>query len=290
MPYPFLFLIGLALGSFINVLSLRYDPEGRVFSRAVFGGRSRCPKCGRNLEWFELIPIFSYLFLRGRCRTCREGISFQYPLVEFSAGIITLFTAYFFNGFFQPPHLIGFYIFTAVWILIFLALLLITIIDIRHYLVPDELNLLLGVLGLGAFLIKLTAGSWLPPHEAFFTKNYAMIFQIFPGVFVNHIIGAFSGALFFLALVLGSKGKAMGLGDVKLAFALGLALGWPDMALALIFCFISGSVWSLGAIIARKKGMKSLIPFAPFLALGALLVVFLGYPALQGYFSLFGLI
>src|SRR3989344_7186685 len=99
--YALLFLVGNALGSFLNVLSIRYNPDKNVFAKSSISGRSRCQNCGRGLGWFELIPLASFIAQKGRCRTCNAQLSRQYPIVEALMGVITLGTALFLNNFFD---------------------------------------------------------------------------------------------------------------------------------------------------------------------------------------------
>ncbi len=290
----FLFFFGLAFGSFINVLALRYEPSEGLITGKTAGGRSRCMSCERTLKWYELLPFFSFVFLRRRCRTCKGPISWQYPVVELVCGFIMAYLPFFFARFFNignlfyfKPELWSFYIFVLLWILILLALVLMSAIDFRLYVIPDEINIFVGILG--AFLIatKVFGGAWLAFPFGHFIKNYALVFSFSKSIVFGHIFGLAVSGLFFLILYFITRGKGFGFGDVKLAFVLGLLLGYPDTVLSIFFSFILGGVWSLLLLSHGKKTMKSKIPFGPFMALGVIFTVFFGHDALTWYFSLF---
>ena len=289
--YFWLFGLGLAVGSFINVLSLRYDPDKFLLNTKVMGGRSYCPHCRNKLKPFELVPLLSFIWLRGRCRTCRTKLSFQYPLVELVSGLIFVLVPYFLRhsdvfGFFGS-HLenpIGYTLLASSYTLIFLALLLISLIDIRLKLIPDEANIFIAILAIPIIILQssefsLISGSFLGP--------YAGIFGIRGNIWLNHGLALLFGVIFFLALILITRGRGMGVGDLKLAGALGLVFGWPDIVLIIALSFILGSILSLPSLIAGKKGMKSFLPFGPFLALASLIVYFFGHDLMRLYFSLF---
>lgn len=301
MPYLFfalLFLFGTAIGSFMNVLTLRYRPEeGRLFDLRNLGGRSHCPACGRMLGASELVPLASFAFLGGRCKTCRAKISWQYPVVELLAGAIAagvpLFLAAFYHvgladlAAFALPR--WYYALFLAWIGVLLAWLALAVIDLRHYLIPDELNLVLLVLGGIVTGIVAVHASSLFPFTASFMGSYAMVFSPFQSVVANHVLGFAAAGAFFLALFLVSAGRGMGLGDVKLAAVAGLVLGWPDIALAIVLSFFLGGAWGAALFLSRRKTMKDRLPFGPFLVLGFLLAIFFGHALVGGYFSLFGL-
>lgn len=151
-----LFVLGLAFGSFFNVLIFRYDPDKNIFSPSRISGRSHCPKCRTTLRWFELVPLFSFLIQRGKCRTCRVKLSYQYPLVETLGGIIFAGVPLFLNSFygvanqaffsFVAPY--WYYGLIATWIFVFCIFLLITVIDLRLFIIPNELTALLVFGGL----------------------------------------------------------------------------------------------------------------------------------------------
>jgi prepilin signal peptidase PulO-like enzyme (type II secretory pathway) len=284
-----LFILGAAFGSFLNVLSLRYDPDRFLFARSSIGGRSHCPHCRRTLQAHELIPLISFLFLRGRCRTCGKKLSLQYPIVEALCGVLFLLIGrkiYLESIFLFPgAHETDLILILALYLLIFAGLLLMALIDRVWQIIPDELTVILAVLGV--FLLALSASSF-EAYGASFVGSYAPLFGFREwGIVVNRIIGSLIAGGFLLALYIVTRGRGIGFGDVKLSFALGLIFGWPDVLLLHLFAFILGSVYGIAAIL-KGKGMKSLLPFGPFLALGALVVFLWGREVLDFYFSLFG--
>ncbi|OGY98322.1 MAG: hypothetical protein A3A43_00810 [Candidatus Liptonbacteria bacterium RIFCSPLOWO2_01_FULL_56_20] len=285
-----LFFFGAALGSFLNVIAVRYDPDSFLLSRRVVGGRSHCPFCRRHLRWFELIPVVSFLIQRGRCRTCGHGLSIQYLVVEVLTGaifvVVPLYLRTHFFLLFSTFSPALFAIQAALWIAVFVALLLLALVDIRLMLIPDEINVFLGAAG----LIALFAAP--PIHsvtQGSFLRSYALLFGVAGPPWANHIMGAFLAAAFFGAFVALSRGKWMGFGDVKFGAALGFLFGWPDIALVLGSAFVLGSLVGIVALGRREKTMKSLLPFGPFLALGAAAVFFFGYEIVHWYFTLFRL-
>lgn len=286
-----LFIFGAAFGSFVNVVALRYDPNRSLFDLRQIGGRSHCPSCARTLRAWELVPFVSFCIQRGRCRGCGARISFRYPLIEALSGLIFVSVPYLLwtGAISLFPHLAfsSFVIVSGAWIFAFEALLLIALIDIRFRIIPDEMNVLLMLLGilLAAMTAEdfgLTSGS--------FAGSYAALFGVRGNVWMNHFVGLLFGAAFFGALVLVTRGRGMGMGDVKLAAVLGALFGWPDILFLAVFAFVSGSVVGLLEIVFRGKGLKSLLPFGPFLALGAALLFFFGRDVLSAYFGLFPLI
>ena len=269
--------IGLALGSFLNVVVLRYQGDAFLFSPRVAGGRSRCPHCKTDLRWFELIPILSFLFLKAKCRTCREKISFQYPAVELLSAILFLISyALVSSGSFS----LSIELTTAILLgAVLWMLLLVALIDMKLRIIPDEANLFILASGVIALFAEKGLG------VSFFPRiwEYGDIFGSWSPLTV-HLLGMFAGLLFFVILLVASRGKAMGMGDVKLAAALGFLFGWPDILFITILSFLLGGGWG-GVVLFRKTHtMKSAVPFGPFLALAAVLVVFFGRAIAQAYF------
>lgn len=269
--YIILFILGLGFGSFLNVVSLRFKPENQVFDLKKIGGRSACPFCHKILRWYELIPLVSFFIQKGKCRSCGKQLSWQYPLVELLSGLILVAVPFFLNA-----SQISFWV---VWIFALLVLLLISLIDFRHFFIPDELIWLLAFLGLISVFLKIPS----------FLRYYAVIFSWSSNIWFNHLLGALIGVIFFGLLFYFGKGKIMGGGDVKLALVLGWLLGWPDIAMALILTFLLGGLSGFILIFSRKKTIKDYLPLAPFLALGVGLTVLFGYQIINGYFSLIGL-
>lgn len=292
-----LFTFGSIIGSFLNVLTLRYDPEGKLFDVKKLSGRSHCVQCGKILSWAELVPVLSFLFLRGKCSACGGKISWQYVFVEIASGLIFLFVPFFLSHFYEIKSSLFFsgdgpwwiYTLALLWVGVFLIWLVMTVIDIRHYLIPDELNLLLGIFGIAVALLSiLVVDEWPILHESFLTR-FILLFSPTQNIILTHLLGMAVGAGLFGALSIFSKGRAMGFGDVKLALSTGILFGWPDIGLILILSFISGGLVGVFTIARKKKTMKDRLPFAPFFILGCILTFFLGTSIIQGYFDLFSL-
>ena len=245
-----LFLFGLIIGSFLNVVIYRYN------TAQTFGGRSACMSCRSKLSWYELIPVFSFLGLLGRCQSCKTKISIQYPIVELTAGIIfaSLFWKFqylFFGDAFSFYATYGYYVVS------FSLLLVIAVYDLKHKIIPDLLVLLFGVLAfIGIFLFD---SHGLNPH-------IPQLLEFFSGIFL---------ALPFALIWLVSRGAWMGLGDPKLIVGLGYLLGFSRALSGIVVAFWAGAVIGIILIILSRKGMKSEIPFAPFLVLGAFLAFLL---------------
>lgn len=293
--YFLLAILGLIFGSFLNVVTIRYNPDKGFSNIWSFGGRSRCPICHKQLAWYELIPVLSFLFLRGKCRHCGHRISLQYPIVELlMAAIFTtvplqlsMLSRSFALGSVAVSS-IDFLIFSLLWIVVFVLLLILAVIDFRHMIIPDSINVALAAVGI-ALTAMTQAVHGFGQFQGSFIRHYAIIVGLRDSIWTNHIIAAIIGLAFFGTVIVGSRGRAMGWGDFKLAGALGLIFGWPDIVLVLAFSFIIGSIISLGLMARGSKGMKDAVPFGPFLVIGATTVFFFGYQLIGLYFGLFAL-
>ncbi|MBI4994700.1 prepilin peptidase [Candidatus Peregrinibacteria bacterium] len=296
--YIILFLFGLGMGSFLNVLSIRYNPDGKLFDMKRLGGRSHCMHCNHGLRWFDLLPLVSFILLAGRCRYCGKSIAWQYPLVELLSGLVFLVTPIYLNSFysintesflsFDAPLL--YYSLVILWILVLFTLLAMSVIDIREYLIPNELNLLLGIFGVLITVILSLEPIFVSPLRQSFFRHYSLMFSSSQNILLMHLLGMIVGGLLFGLLAFSSRGRAMGYGDVKLGLAAGIALGWPDIVLAMILSFILGGLAGVSLILSKKKSMRDLLPFAPFFVLGFVITFFFGAELLNGYFSAFGVV
>jgi leader peptidase (prepilin peptidase) / N-methyltransferase len=289
------FLLGLTIGSFLNAFIYRLEVQHglRVIPRdrekanvTVMQGRSFCPQCGHTLAWQDLIPLLSFLLLLGKCRYCQRSISWQYPLVEIATAL--LFVLLFF---FTMPWLgqgvenLTRLSFTQLVELLYLwavasALLVIFVYDLKYYLIPDKVLYLAitAVLFWRGFEF-LDFGSW----DLFGIWN--LEFGIFAPL-VQAILAGLGASLFFLLIYIISNGRAMGFGDVKLAFLLGLFLGWPAILVALFSAFCLGAIVGVALIALKKKGLKSEVPFAPFLIVGTAIAYFFGSSIVNFYMNL----
>jgi prepilin signal peptidase PulO-like enzyme (type II secretory pathway) len=264
-----LFILGLALGSFIHVLASRYDPERSLLTRDTLGGRSHCTNCKKILAWYELIPVASFLIQRGTCRSCGARLGWSYVWVELASGFIVAFVPWQVAAMAASysPHVLAL---AALWTSAFLILLLMALIDIRLQIIPDGLTITLAIIGLAVTALAPQGQSW--------------IYQF--GIAIAAAIGA---ALFFGLLIAITRGRGMGMGDMKLAFALGLLFSWPEILPLVMLAFVIGAVVGVALIARGSKKMKSAVPFGPFLALAAAAVFFFWQPLLGAYLRFFNI-
>jgi len=250
-----IFLFGLAVGSFLNCVIYRLAPHQGP--GGGLGGRSYCPHCQHQLGFWDLVPVLSFLVLKGKCRYCQKSISPQYPLVELTTGVLFLL---FFEIRFPIIDIreIGFlFIISCFLIIIF-------VYDLKHYVIPDKIIYPAIVI---ALIYNLQRCDLLGRSHLLFS--------------------ALGAAAFFGAIVLISRGKWMGIGDIKLAFLMGLLLGFPNILVALFLAFFSGAIIGIGLIISGKKSLKSEVPFGPFLVGGTLVALFWGRTIIEWYLHLF---
>lgn len=241
-----LFVFGTAIGSFLNVVIYRMPRRESVVFPA-----SHCPRCRHKLAWYDLIPVFSYLLLSGRCRYCKEPISAYYPIVEFLTGLLFVLIYYFFPVL-DLVSLVYFLLIGSVLIIIFFT-------DLQYGIIPFQV-VLVGCAGVLAYL--------------FYT------FSLY--AFITHLLSA-AGAFFaFLFLFLVTRGRGMGFGDVVLVTLMGFFLGFPNIAFALYIAFLTGAITSLILILIGSKHMRhDTIPFGPFLVSGTFISLFFGANILQ---------
>jgi len=279
----FVFLLGVCIGSFLNCAVYRLEQENSFLK-----GRSYCPNCRHNLNWLDLVPVFSFLFLRGKCRYCKEKISRQYPVVEISTGIIFLLIFNFLNN---TANLAGakFVVYLNLAFLFYVAsvLVIIFIYDFKHYLIPDKVLFPAIII---TFIYRLfDSGNLI---RLFHSSEKAALFEIWDlgfGIFaplLNYFYAVAIGFGFFLFIFLISKGRWMGFGDVKLAILMGLVLGFPSILVALFLAFFFGAIIGVGLMAFNKKDLKSEIPFGPFLIFGTFAAMLWGGQLIQWYLNL----
>ncbi|MDP3012721.1 MAG: prepilin peptidase [Candidatus Subteraquimicrobiales bacterium] len=288
--YIFIFLFGLIIGSFLNVVIFRLESGEQVVS-----GRSHCRRCNHVLAWYDLFPIFSFLVLGGRCRYCRKKLSLQYPLVEIATAILFVLSlmvirqsaeSVAISNLIQSGEIasslpllamtIGTFLF---YLFIISALIIIFVYDLRHYIIPDKIVYLAIVTSLIYLLFRtLDFGIWN------FIGHWDLGFGI-SNTFFNGLFASVLASGFFLAIVLLTRGEGMGGGDVKLAFLMGLVLGWPKVLVALFLAFTLGAICGIIFVIAKKKALKSAIPFGPFLVLGTVIGIMWGNEIIKWYFG-----
>lgn len=237
-----LFVLGAAVGSFLNVVGLRWGTEG------VISGRSHCPSCQKSLRWFELVPVISFLMQKARCRRCHTNISWQYPLIEIWTGLI-----------FLSIYNLQFTIFqNLLFLTIFSIYIIIVIYDIHHKIIPDPLVYSAIIF---SFLYSILSYQLEPSSYNLFDWLAGPILFIF-----------------FASIWALSRGRAMGFGDAKLGLSVGVLLGASQGFSAIVLAFWIGALGSLVYLFLNKVHflktdkqltMKSEIPFAPFIIIGA---------------------
>jgi len=239
-----LFIAGLFIGSFLNVLVDRI-PRGETFIK----GHSHCEFCKKNLQWHDLIPVLSYIFLKGKCRYCKHPLSLLYPTIEISTGLLFALT-YLFIPSFSIIQVLYYLFIISSFIVIFFT-------DLKSGIIPDKI-LVPSVIVVFVYLLV--------------TNPQLLLINLLCG------IGAF---LFFVIIsvvfLFLTKKESMGSGDIKLVFLLGLFLGFPNIIISLYIAFLTGGLIGIILIIWKKKSFqKATLPFGPFLVLGAITSLFWG--------------
>ncbi len=259
----FVFLFGLIIGSFLNCLIWRLHKDEGILNR------SYCPKCKKQIAWYDNIPVLSFLLLGGKCRHCKQKISRQYPMVELATGVLFVI-AFIYN--FQFP-ISNFQTISKLFISYFLLLtlkdwfliavmIIIFIYDLRWYLILDIITLPACII---VFILNLFLGfDW-----------------------INLLISGIIGGSFFLIQFIISRGKWIGGGDIRLGLLVGLALGWPNVIVAIFLAYFIGSLIGIGLLVTGKKKWGSKLPLGVFLSVATVVVLFWGEGIVGWYFNLF---
>ena len=239
----FAFLFGLALGSFLNVCIFRIP-----LRKSIVSPPSSCPQCGQRIRFYDNIPVVSYALLLGRCRYCRHPISPQYPVVEAITGLLSL--ALFLKAGASLEY---------IFLLLFGALLIaIAFIDLQHKIIPDVLSLPGIVVGFVFSLLPFSSLSWM-----------------------DSMIGIAGGGGFLLLVGLAFEKmtgrEGMGMGDVKMLAMIGAWMGWRALLFIILLSSLAGSLIGGALLLLSRQGVRTRIPFGPFLALGTLIYLFFGH-------------
>ena len=242
--YILIFTFGIVIGSFLNVCIYRIPMHETVVTE-----RSHCMRCGYQLCWYDMIPVFSWLCLGGKCRKCKEPISPQYPIVEATNGILYLLIF----------AVCGFKWESIIYCLMASALLVLSVIDWRTYEIPIGINIFILVLGILHIIIDYH--NWL-----------------------NYVIGFFGISVVLLILFYVSGGRAIGGGDVKLMAAAGVVIGWKLIILAFFIGCIVGSVIHL--IRMKVSGAQKVLAMGPYLAIGIMIATLWGENLISWYLSM----
>lgn len=256
-----IFVFGTVIGSFLNVLIYRL-PIGMDFKL----GKSMCTTCKHELAWYDLFPLFSWIFLGGKCRYCKAKISSRYPIVEALNGAMYVLVYLFLSG---GNAIEGLNLSLVGYMVVVSCLIVTAWIDFEHQIIPDSMWISIFV---GGVLIVADA---LINHS--FTKEFI----------ISKVIGFFAVSLLFFLIGVISKGAWMGGGDVKLMAAAGFVLGWKAVIVSLFLGAFAGVLFSIIRKIVSKKEMSGVIPFGPFLAIGVAVSLFVGEYIFNLYLNMF---
>lgn len=245
IAYTTVFLFGIVVGSFLNVCIYRIPRKETIVTTP-----SHCMTCGYRLAWYDLIPVFSWLFLRGRCRKCGEKISAQYPIIEAANGLLWVVTF----------ALRGFSIDTCLLVAAVSALLTLSVIDARTYEIPFGINVFLFLMGAGRLCLQ-------------------------PENWLSHLTGFLTVSLLLWLLYLLTGGRGIGGGDIKLMAASGLLLGFAGNLMAFFFGCLYASVIHLARM--KLSGAGRMLALGPYLSAGILTAIWFGEPVLSWYLGLF---
>jgi leader peptidase (prepilin peptidase)/N-methyltransferase len=254
LPYLieiFIFLMGLCIGSFLNVCIYRL-PE----SKSIVHPRSMCPNCDTFIPFYDNIPLFSYLWLKGQCRRCKVKISMRYPMVELLGGLVALGTYLRF----------GLTIETLIYYVFIAALLVVTFIDLDHRIIPDVITL--------------------PGIPICFAASLALPDITYKDALLGILIGG--GSLFLVAWVytILTKKEGMGGGDIKLLAMMGAIVGWQGVLFTIFVASLVGTLAGFAVMLQSRKGMKLAVPFGPFLSIGSITYIFFGTELVTWYLNL----
>lgn len=243
LVYTIVFIYGILIGSFLNVLIYRIPKKENFVTT-----RSHCMKCGNVLKWYDLIPVFSYLCLGGKCRKCKDKISPQYPMIEAFNGILYVFIFW----------RMGFQYTTIIFCLLVSALIVLSVIDFRTFEIPVGINYFILFLGLVRLILDY--------------KNWSM-----------YIIGFFAVSAFLYLILIVTKGRGIGGGDIKLMAVCGFILGWKQIILAFILGCIIGSV--IHIIRMRITKADHVLAMGPYLSVGIFIAMSYGNAIIDWYLS-----
>lgn len=254
--YGLTLIVGLVFGSFVNVLVWRVPKKMSLL------GRSICPECRQQIKWYDNIPILSFFILRGKCRACKKRISWRYPAIEAGVALVFFLLVYASTKCFIPGIIdsspicdwVGSLWFFAYFYYLLITVLFVTVfvIDLRKKIIFDQLSFL----GFATVVIFLL---------------------LFRPDFFEVILAGFAASSFLLLINLFTKGKGMGLGDVKFALFAGTLLGWPEILVWMFLSFLTGAIVGLILVLRGKAGLKSQIAFGPFLVASAYFVFIIGH-------------
>jgi leader peptidase (prepilin peptidase) / N-methyltransferase len=238
------FIYGLFIGSFLNVCIFRM-PAGI----SIIKPPSSCGNCGHILNYIDMLPVINYIINKGKCRYCKSNYSIQYPLIEMLNGILYALVVLKY----------GFNWNSVIYSILISLLIVISIIDLKHKIIPDRLNITVAILGIIFILLDKT-------------------------LLFDRLIGLGIGLLLFLTIAVLTN--AMGGGDIKLMAVLGLVFGIRGILFITLFSFVIGAIISVALLIMKIKSRKDEIPFGPFISLSALIYIFFGTNIITWYINI----
>lgn len=247
IPYIVIFIFGITIGSFLNVCIYRMP-----LHKSIVTAPSHCMTCGSRLHWYDMVPVFSWLILGGKCRSCKAKISAQYPIIEALNGALYVLVCV----------VNGMNLSSGVMCLMTSALIVLSVIDWRTYEIPVAINIFLGILGVASVILE-------------------------PDAVLSHLMGAVCVSGILLVIYLLSGGRAIGGGDIKLMAACGLILGWQQIILAFFLGCIIGSVIHLIRI--RVSGAGHMLAMGPYLSAGIFIAALWGNSWIHWYMGMLGI-
>jgi len=247
------FMFGMCIGSFLNVCIYRLPSSMSIINPS----RSFCPQCNSAIQFYDNIPVFSYLWLKGRCRNCKASISLRYPLVELMTGILAIAILFMFG---LTLESIVFFVFIS-------SLLVITFIDIDHKIIPDMISLPGIPIGLAA--------------------SFVLPDMTFKSSLLGLLVGGGSLLLVAWTYNLITHKEGMGGGDIKLLGMIGTFIGWKGVIFTIFSASLAGTFVGIIVMLLKGKNLKFAIPFGPFLSIGAMSYVFFGEKVLFWYLHSF---
>jgi leader peptidase (prepilin peptidase)/N-methyltransferase len=248
-----IFMFGMCIGSFLNVCIYRLPSSTSIINPS----RSFCPQCNSAIQFYDNIPVFSYLWLKGRCRNCKASISLRYPLIELMTGILAIAILFMFGVTLEG----------VVYFVFISSLLVITFIDIDHKIIPDIISLSGIPLGLAA--------------------SFVLPAMTFKSSLLGLLVGGGSLLLVAWSYSLITRKEGMGGGDIKLLGMIGTFIGWKGVLFTIFVASLAGTFVGMIVMLLKGENLKFAIPFGPFLSIGAMSFVFFGEKVLFWYLHSF---
>lgn len=280
MTLILLFILGICLGSFLNVVIDRWPND-----QSIIKGRSHCDYCKHTLSPLDLIPVLSYFLIGAKCRHCHKKLSVQYPVIELATAILMV-TTYIFSINTVPKYLFDQISYNNLFVVLNIAVneilalyfLVIFMIDLKYEVILDNIINSALLLTLVVQVLYLAGLFFLTPRVVFIDNAKSLLIAYLCGIIL---------AVFFRFLIFVSRGRGLGEGDIKLGLWLGIILGFPNILPGMLISFVSGGIIGLLLIIFRRKKFGQTVPLAPFLVTGAYISLFFGNQIMNWYINFF---